>query len=106
MMNIKDIHGKIALTFSEHKLKELCMNHIPGFERERFTIVAIRVYAGKEFIVTVFAQDKLKDADLHHVKKFKIETLSHKEFYNYVDGYNYTLVDESVHIDDMAVINK
>ncbi|MES2515838.1 MAG: hypothetical protein V4580_16915 [Bacteroidota bacterium] len=105
-MKSKDIHGKIALTFSEHKLSDLCLRHIPGFEPERFNIIAVRVFAGKEFIVTVFAQDNLNHDDLHHVRKFKIETLSHKEFYNYVDSYNFTLVDESVHIDGMAVLNK
>ncbi|MES2763753.1 MAG: hypothetical protein V4677_16175 [Bacteroidota bacterium] len=105
-MDTKDIHGKIALTFSEQKLNDLCTDHIPGFEADRYTVVAVRVYAGKEFIVTVFAQDKLNDDDMHHVKKFKIETLSHKEFYNYVDGYNFTLIDDSVHIDGMAVSNK
>jgi hypothetical protein len=105
-MNTKDIHGKITLTFSEEKLKHLCQDHIPGFDPDRFKIVAVRVFAGKEFIVTVFAQDKLNSDDLHHAKKFKIETLSHKEFYNYVDGYNFTLVDDSVHIEAMTVTNK
>jgi len=106
-MNTNDLHGKISARFSEKQIQDLCRNHIPGFDATQFSVIAIRVFAGTEFIVTVYAKDKLNEQKGKlPVKKFKIETLSHKEFYNYVEVYNYTVFEEGVSADELEVTNK
>lgn len=105
---IKELRGKIAVKFfNDLHLEELCIKHVPGYEVDRFDIVAIRVFAGKEFIVTVFASDKLKmKSNGSAVKKFKIEKVSPMEFLNYIESFNFTVSEEGYHLDQMEVINK
>lgn len=107
-MNTTGFKGKISAEFSSQQLHDLCQRHIPGIDLNRFKIIAIRVFAGKEFIVTVFASDTLKETEGQQlpVKKFKIETLSHAEFFNYVYGYNFTLSENNLSMNDLQVINR
>jgi hypothetical protein len=106
-MNTHEFKGKIAASFTSSHLKELCAKHIPGFDDNRFRIIAVRVFAGTEFIVTVYANDlKHSENTKLQVKKFKIESLSHAEFYNYVYGYNFTVFDEAIDPELMEVENK
>ena len=106
-MNTHELKGKIAATFIPEQLNELCAKHIPGFDDNRYRIIAIRVFAGTEFIVTVYANDlKHSENTKLQVKKFKIESLSHAEFYNFVQGYNFTVFDEAIDPELMEVENK
>ena len=106
-MNTPEFKGKIATTFSPEQLHELCNKHIPGFDANRYRVIAIRVFAGTEFIVTVYANDlKHSENTKLQVKKFKIETLSHAEFYNYVQGYNFTVFDGIIDPALMEVENR
>ena len=106
-MNTHELKGKIAATFTPEQLNELCARHVPGFDNNRYRIIAIRVYAGTEFIVTVYANDlKHSENTKLQVKKFKIETLSHTEFYNYVYGYNFTVFNGAIDPELMEVENQ
>lgn len=106
-MNTHEFKGKISASFKARQLNELCLKHIPGFDDNRYRIVAIRVFAGTEFIVTVYANDlKHSENTKLKVRKFKIESLSHSEFYNYVYGYNFTVFDGAIDLELMEVENK
>lgn len=106
-MNTHEFKGKIATTLTQEHLNELCARHIPAFDTNRFRIIGIRVFAGAEFIVTVYANDlKHSENTKLQVKKFKIETLSHVEFYNYVYGYNFTVIDQTIDLKLMQIENK
>jgi hypothetical protein len=107
----KDLKGKIAIKFfNDLHFEELCIKHIPGYQIDRFNIIAVRVFSAKEFIITVFAVDKESHKTLHSnkfaVKKFKIENLAPAEFLKYVEAFNFTVADDEFHIDEMEIINK
>jgi hypothetical protein len=108
---IKDLRGKISVRLNESKdLEELCAKHIPGYDRDRFEIVAIRVFASKEFIVTVYAADKVSNKTVRElrypVKKFKIQSLAMHELYEFVEAFNFTISADDYDVDDMDVTNK
>jgi hypothetical protein len=107
----KDLKGKISVKlFEAMDLEDLCMVHIPGYDKERFQIVAVRVFASKEFIVTVYAEDKQSNKTVgelrYPVKKFKIQTLSMAELFNFVEAFNFTVSDDDYYLEDMEVTNK
>jgi hypothetical protein len=106
-MSTHELKGKITMTFTTEQLTELCTKHIPGFDGNRYRIIAVRVFAGTEFIVTVYANDlKQSENTKLQVRKFKIESLSHVEFYNFVSGYNFTVFDKAIDPELMEVENK
>src|SRR5690349_6486369 len=107
----KDLRGKISVKLWEQMdLEDLCIAHIPGYDKERFEIVAVRVFASKEFIVTVYAADKQSQKTVkelrYPVKKFKIQTLSMNELFNFVEAFNFTVSDDDYYLEDMEVTNK
>src|SRR5688572_19302761 len=107
----KDLRGKIAVKlFDNMDLEDLCAAHIPGYDRGRFEVVAVRVFASKEFIVTIYAEDKLSQKTVkelrYPVKKFKIQTLSMAELFNFVEAFNFTVSDDDYYLEDMEVTNK
>lgn len=107
-----DYGGKIAVKFYANSgIETFCAKHILHYDSQRFYIVAIRVYAQKEFIVTVYLEDKLKEISTIHpgkllVKKFKIENASPAEFFDLIEGLNFTLSNNHYDLDNMEVINK
>jgi hypothetical protein len=103
--------GRISVSMAtEAKLINLCTRHIPGYEPERLKIVAVRVFSGQEFIVTVYAQDRSYETTVHPgkvmVRKFKLTTLSPMELLTCIGEFNTTLFLESYGDFDMEVINK
>ncbi|MEO6305022.1 MAG: hypothetical protein ABIP51_17805 [Bacteroidia bacterium] len=107
-----DYGGKISAKFYANSgIETFCAKHILYYDPVRFHIVAIRAYAGKEFIVTVYLEDKLNNSSTIHpgkilVKKFKIENLSPLEFFDIIESFNFTLSNGHYDLDNMEVINK
>ena len=91
-------------------LQDLCIKHIPGYEKERFDIVAVRVFASKEFIVTIYAADKQSNKTVkemrYPVKKFKVQSLSMAELFDFVEAFSFTVSDDNFYLEDMEVTNK
>lgn len=112
--NLKDgLNGAMSVKFKPGSpVNEFCAKHIPGYNPERFEILAIRVYYGHELIVTFFAVDK---EHLGHdpyeegripVKKFKLDNLHVKDFLPFIDECNFTVSTDEYLLEDMEVINK
>ena len=107
-----DYGGKIAVKFYANcGIETFCAKHILHYDIHRFHIVAVRVYAKKDFIVTVYLEDKLKEIGTLHpgkilVKKFKIKSVSPAEFFDLIEGLNFTLSNNHYDLDNMEVINK
>ena len=56
-----DISGNIAVKFANgQNLDDFCVQHIADYNRDRFEAIAIRVFAGNETVITIFAMDKLR----------------------------------------------
>jgi hypothetical protein len=106
-----ELHGKITVKLRQENLIRFCSEKIHSFESKRFEIVAIRLFSGKKFILTIFALDKLnKNTTLPQgklpVKKFKIPLGSLTELAGLSEEFNFTVSDEAYNLDEIEVINK
>ena len=108
-----DISGNIAVTMANGQtLDDFCVQHIPDYNRDRFEAFAMRLFLGKETVITVYAVDTLRqeDSDLKSekiaVKKFKINTLQVNELFSYCASFNCTLTTGNYALEDMEVMNK
>jgi hypothetical protein len=104
-----DLGGTISVKLKEgKKFNDYCRNAIPGYNSERLEAFAIRIFYGKELIVTVYAVDhaeKNSDKNLP-VKKFKMNVTSLQEILSYVEECNFTITTGNYQLDEMEVINK
>jgi hypothetical protein len=106
------ITGGISVKLpSQQTLDDFCLKYIPNYNKNRFEAITIRLFAGKENIITVFALDKLHPVSDHaagklSVKKFKIENIYPDRLLSFFESYNFTLSKDSYQIEEMEVINK
>jgi hypothetical protein len=88
------------------------MENVPDYNRDRFEAVALRLFAGKEVIVTIYAIDKQRqegsnfNPDKMPVKKFKIENVSVSKLFEWFQEFNFTINTGNYALEDMEVINK
>jgi len=108
-----DLTGEISVTLNEGvSLDDLCVKYIHDYNRDRFEALCIRVYIGKEIIVTLYAADKLRQEDSTldpgkiPVKKFKIPGIPLTELILYLGSLNFTLNTNNYPIESMLVVNK
>ena len=96
--------------WNNQTLDEFCMHHIPDYDPDRFEAIAIRMYSGKEVIITVYALDKSRQEGSNYnpdklpVKKFKIDCTF--DLVGSFEEFNFTLSTGNYDIEDMEVINK
>lgn len=103
------ISGAISVKLRDSKtLEDLCLDVIPGYDPQRFEAVALRLFCGKETIMTIYALDKShKDPDQKlPVKKFKLEHLTLEKLAQYCSEFNLTVTTGNYPLQDMEVINK
>lgn len=101
--------GKISAELNIRAIEQLCLRHVPFYDPMRFKIVAIRVYSGNEFIVTVYASDSFHQpifGETNPVKKFKIINVPPSDVFNCLTSFNFTLFDEQHKDDAIVVTNK
>lgn len=107
------ISGGISVTFRNNQaLEDFCKQYIPNYNPERFEIVALRFFAGKETIITVYALDKMHQKSDHAtteklpVKKFKLENVPLEKLLCYFETFNFTIFKTDFPIEEMEVINR
>src|SRR4051812_21022641 len=90
-----DLTGEISVTLKkDQSLDELCSKYIYDYNQDRFDAVALRVFIGKEVIVTLYAADKARQGDSTRdpekipVKKFKVEGIPFLELLTYLQSLN------------------
>jgi hypothetical protein len=108
--NANELKGHVSLTFEKNKtFEEFCENNFSGYDKERHEPIAIRLYYGKETIITLYAADKSRkekaQSDRLPVKKFKTTTLSIASVLPFVKEFNFTLA-VGEYSDNIEVINK
>lgn len=108
-----DISGEIAVTLANKQtLDDFCIQYIADYNKERFEAFAIRLFLGKETIITVYAVDKVrqKDSDLISdkiaVKKFKLNSIAVNALFSYCGSLNFTLTTGKYPLEKMEVMNK
>lgn len=107
------ISGGIHVTIQEGQtLDDFCMQYLDEYNPDRFEAIAMRLFAGRETIVTIFALDKTRQENSSDtngklpVKKFKIEFVSVKEVFDFFEEFNFTISSGNYNLEDMEIINK
>lgn len=106
-----EMYGQITLRLDDAGAARLCRKFIPGYDAERFHIVAIRLFCGKEIVLTIYAEDRSAGTTSLHegkfpVKKIKTELSSAAELFEFVTAFNFTVANPSYNIDGMEVVNR
>jgi hypothetical protein len=106
-----DLGGAMSIRFTPgSSFAEYCATHIENYDAERFEVMAVRFYYGKEIDVTVYAVDKahVNDAadDTVPVKKFKLQVSFLKDILPYIEECNFTLTTGDYPLASMRVTNK
>lgn len=111
--NKHELKGTLALKLKSDKtLDEFCQKNFENYNNDRFEAVAIRVYYGKETIMTLYALDKIRqktgtyDLNKIPVKKFKKDVAHLSDLIEFVEEFNFTLKAGHYDIEDIEVINK
>jgi hypothetical protein len=111
--NIKDdLGGAMSVKFKPgNSFNAFCSQHIENYNPDQYDILAIRVYYGKETLVTVYAVDRLRQenaqvVDKIPVKKFKINAAFLSDIVPFIEECNFTLTTGRYPLCDMEVINR
>jgi hypothetical protein len=107
------IKGTITAELSPGKsLEEFCERNFHNYDPDRFEAVALRLYFGKEMVVTLYALDRSRQEGSNYdinklpVKKFKMFDLSALDVLSFITEFNITLSAGNYDISDMEVTNK
>ncbi|MFT3682103.1 MAG: hypothetical protein QM791_17640 [Ferruginibacter sp.] len=108
-----EIKGPLSVKLANGlSLDDLCAEYIPGYNRDRFEAIALRVFSGNETVVTVYALDKIRQEDSSldrnkiPVKKFKVPDIELSSLLSYCSAFNFTLSTGNYDIEDIEVKNK
>ena len=108
-----DLGGAMSIKFKKgSSFDEYCRNNIENYNPDRFEVLAIRLYYGKETNITLYAIDKDRmegdnfKKDKIPVKKFKLNISFLQSILSFIDECNFTLTTGNYPISDMEVINK
>jgi hypothetical protein len=109
----EELDGMISVQLEAGKtVDDFCERHFDNYNKERFEMIALRLYYGKEIIVTLYALDKHKQEETNFyykklpVKKFKTSVLTMADILSYINEFNFTLTAENYSLDNIEVINK
>jgi hypothetical protein len=109
----KDLFGGMAVKFKNiEKLHQLLVKHIGDYNPDRFELVAVRIYYGKETVVTIYSLDKNRQEGSNFSKeklpvhKFKVNNLHPAELLPFIEECNFTLTTGNYDLNEMEVINK
>jgi hypothetical protein len=107
-----DLGGAMSVKFLPgNDFNDYCIKHIENYDPLRFEILAIRVFFGKETLITLYAVDKdrkeksLGDITRIPVKKFKATLPFLKDLLPFIEECNFTLSTGKYHLAEMEVIN-
>src|SRR4249920_3071329 len=93
-----DLTGEVSVSLKEgQSLDDIFVKYIHDYNRDRFEAIALRIFAGKENIVTLYAADTVRQEDSTvaagkiPVKKFKITGIPLQELLPYLESVNCTI---------------
>ena len=106
-----EMYGQITMLLDDQGAEKLCRKYIPGYDPQWFSLVAIRLFSGKEILLTIYAEDRSAGkSNLHEgkfpVKKIKTMLNSAAELLELVSSFNFTVANPLYNIDEMEVVNK
>lgn len=99
--------GKISVDFEAEQLNRLCREFFPTFDHARLEVLAVRLFVGKEIMLTLYALDKGKDTEEKQpVKKYKKELVDVSQLLQYAASWNFTVSKDGNDLGNMEVINR
>jgi hypothetical protein len=108
-----DLTGEVSVSLhNEESLDDIFSKYIHDYNKDRFEAIAVRIFAGKENVITLYAADKIRQADNGRntdkipVKKFKIEGMSWNELLPFLSSFNCTLHTNNYPLEAMEVVNR
>ncbi|HEX8515462.1 MAG TPA: hypothetical protein VF868_04625 [Bacteroidia bacterium] len=112
-MSKTELSGKLTITLNPGKtLDQFCEKHFDNYNSDQYEAVAIRLFYGKEVVVTLYALDKVRQEGSNFninkipVKKFKSTSFGLNELLGFIEEFNFTLTSGNYPLEDMEVINK
>src|SRR5436190_20243336 len=88
-----DLTGEVSVSLKEgQNLDDIFVKYIHDYNRDRFEAIALRIFAGKENVVTLYAADKIRQKDSTvpvgkiPVKKFKLTGIQLLELLTYFES--------------------
>src|ERR1700741_323404 len=106
-----ELEGMISVQLEAGKtVDDFCERHFNNYNKEQYEMIALRLYYGKEIIVTLYALDKFKQEETNFyykklpVKKFKTSVLTMADVLSYVQEFNFTLTADNYSLDNIEVI--
>ncbi|HLP12963.1 MAG TPA: hypothetical protein VK177_13595 [Flavobacteriales bacterium] len=106
-----DLGGAMSVKFKPgSSFNAFCSEHIENYNPDRYEILAIRVFYGKDTYITLYAvdrshQEKSPVVDKIPVKKFKLNTKFLADLIPFIEECNFTLTTGSYPLSDMEVIH-
>lgn len=107
------ISGSISVKLQAgRKLDDFFLNILPTFDRKRFEILAIRIFSGRENIITLYALDKTllkREREINGklpVKKIKLYGLNIQDLFNFFDSYNLTISTGKYDLKEILITNR
>jgi hypothetical protein len=104
------ISGAISIKLHEGQtLDHFCSAYVKDYDTARYEAVALRVFAGKEMIITIYAVDRSHLNEVQgkgkklKVKKFKLEHIPVADLFKYLEAFNFTVSPGQYNIEDMEV---
>lgn len=98
------------MQFEPEQLSKFCTAYIPGFEPEKFRLVAVRLFCGKEIMLTIYTEEigsnKTLSNGRYPVKKIKTEIRSAAELLAFASAFNFTVANPEYNLDAMEITNK
>ena len=108
-----ELTGEISVNLNRDlQLDDFFIKHLAGYNRDRFEAFTMRVFFGKETIVTLYAVDKLRQEDSTAnpdkipVRKFKLENVRIEDLLPYIESFNCTISTHNYPLEAMEVMNK
>jgi hypothetical protein len=107
------LSGGITLKLKQNlTLNDICIRFVPAYEPDRFEPIALRLFYGREIIMTIYALDKSKQEGNNYdpatlpVKKFKLENISVNQLSQFVEEINFTVNTGDHKVEDIEVENR
>ena len=105
-----DLVGAISVNFKENESLNTLAASLAGIDTEQYQPIAMRLYADKEIILTIYARDR-KHPESHWdmtgkipVKKFKVG-ISLQDLFSSFRQFDFTLLVDGYKVDDFDVSN-
>lgn len=107
-IRFNDLIGIASINLKEETDFNKLSAEIAGYDPQKFTAVALRVFIEAKPVVTIYAKEKsteVSDEEKLPVHKFK-KVIGFEELFSKFKEFNFTVTTGEYEIDNMEVVNR